>query len=84
MTEQERENLLRGLSPTEQLIYSTMTANGGLMTAPMLRGPVRRNDGLTSELRHMSELGLIKPMGKKIHRGQPPGDGLPPGCATRR
>jgi hypothetical protein len=72
MTEQERDNLLRGLSPTEQLIYSTMTANGGPMTAPMLRGPVRRNDGLTSELRHMSELGLIKPMGKKSIAGNHP------------
>jgi hypothetical protein len=72
MTEQERDNLLRGVSPTEQLIYSTMTANGGPMTAPMLRGPVRRNDGLTFELRHMCELGLIKPMGKKSIAGNHP------------
>jgi hypothetical protein len=72
MTEQERDDLLRGLSPTEQLIYKALTARGGLMTAPMLREPVRRNDGLTSELRHLCELGLIKDMGKKSIDGRHP------------
>jgi hypothetical protein len=72
MTEQERDDLLRGLSPTEQLIYKTLAARGGPMTAPMLRAPVHRNDGLTFELRHLSELGLIKPLGKKAIDGKHP------------
>jgi hypothetical protein len=72
MTEQERDDLLRGLSPTEQLIYKTLDARGGPMTAPMLREPVHRTDGLTFELRHLCELGLIRPMGKKAIDGRHP------------
>jgi hypothetical protein len=72
MTEQERDNLLRGLSPTENQIYRTLAARGGPMTAPMLHEPVRRTDGLTFELRHLSELGLIRPLGKKAIDGKHP------------
>jgi hypothetical protein len=72
MTEQERDDLLRGLSPTEQLIYKSLDSRGGPMTAPMLRQPVSRTDGLTFELRHLCELGLIRPMGKKAIDGRHP------------
>lgn len=71
MTEQERDELLASLSRTEQDIYRTMMASGGPMTAPMLRGPVRRTDGLTMELRHLSELGLLRPVGKRSINGKP-------------
>jgi hypothetical protein len=72
MTDQERDDLLRGLSPTEQLIYKTLDARGGAMTAPMLREPVHRTDGLTFELRHLCELGLIRPTGRKAIEGRHP------------
>lgn len=58
--------------PTEQLIYKSLDARGGPMTAPMLREPVSRTDGLTFELRHLCELGLIRPMGKKAIDGRHP------------
>lgn len=72
MTEQEREELLRGLSLTEQRIYEALDARGGPMTAPMLREPARRTDGLTMELRRLCELGLIRPLGKKVLVGKHP------------
>jgi len=72
MTEQELQTLLSGLSRTEQDIYKTLTAQQGPMTAPMLRGPVRRTDGLTMELRHLCELGLIRPIGRKVIVGKHP------------
>lgn len=72
MTEQERDDLVRALSPTEKAIYGTLAASDGPMTAPMLREPVRRTDGLTFELRRLSELGLIRPLGKKAIDGRHP------------
>lgn len=72
MTEQERNDLVRGLSMSEQQIYNVMAARGGPMTAPMLREPVRRSDGLTMELRRLCELGLIRPIGRKVIVGKHP------------
>lgn len=72
MTEQERDELLRGLSSTERLIYKALAGLAGPMTAPMLREPVRRTDGLTMELRHLCELGLIRPVGRKVIVGKHP------------
>jgi hypothetical protein len=42
------------------------------MTAPMLREPVSRSDGLTFELRRLCELGLIRPVGRKAIDGNHP------------
>lgn len=72
MNEQELEKLVAGLARTEHDIYNTLTAQQGPMTAPMLRGPVHRTDGLTMELRHLCELGLIRPIGKKVLVGKHP------------
>jgi hypothetical protein len=72
LTEQERDDLLSSLSTTEQLIYKAMVAQGGPMTAPMLRAPVRRSDGLTMELRRLCQLGLIRPLGRRVIVGKHP------------
>ncbi|MBA3432160.1 MAG: hypothetical protein H0U16_11870 [Actinobacteria bacterium] len=72
MTEQELATVLEALSRTEQDIYKTLDAEQGPMTAPMLRGPVRRTDGLTMELRRLCELGLVRPLGKKVIAGRHP------------
>lgn len=72
MTDQELQTILSALSRTEQDIYKTLIAQQGAMTAPMLRGPVRRTDGLTMELRHLCELGLIRPLGRKVIEGRHP------------
>lgn len=72
MTEEERDGLLRGLSISEQRIYEALVQRGGPMTAPMLHEPVGRTDGLTFELRRLCELGLIRPLGRKVIVGKHP------------
>jgi hypothetical protein len=63
MTEQERDRLIEQQGPTTQAIYRAM-CDGRAWTARELREPTRRVDGMTSELRKLQQLGLIRHVGR--------------------
>lgn len=66
MTENERAALVARQSPTIQKIDAAMAAAPGeMMTAPALREPTGRADGMSVELQRMMMFGLIEPAGKE-------------------
>ncbi len=75
MTEQQRDKLVEQQGPTTQTIYCTMS-DGRARTARELREPTGRVDGMTSELRKLQQLGLIRHIGRTDpddpqHQGPP-------------
>jgi hypothetical protein len=63
MIEQERDNLIEEQGPTTKAIYHAMR-DGRAWTARDLREPTGRVDGMTSELRKLQQLGLIRHIGR--------------------
>jgi hypothetical protein len=63
MTNIEYEALVEGLPE----ILRSVLAEGrkGPFTAPSLQAPLGRNNGLTTELRRLQGLGLIREIGKR-------------------
>jgi hypothetical protein len=63
MTTDERDALLAALSPTEQRIYTGLER--GKLSSSRLREATGRIDGMTTELRRLMELGLLRVAGKE-------------------
>jgi hypothetical protein len=63
MTEQERDRLIAQQGQTTQAIYRAMR-DGHSWTARQLHEPTGRTDGMTSELRKLQQLGLIRLIGR--------------------
>lgn len=54
--------LLAALSPTEATIMAAASGSKSI-TAPRLRAPTGRGDGMSKELRHLQRLGLLRQVG---------------------
>jgi hypothetical protein len=63
MTEEEHTQVLNSVAPTARRIYEVLSEHGP-MTAPMLREPIGRADGMTKELGQLLAAGLIRPAGR--------------------
>lgn len=63
MTEDERTQVLNSVAPTARRIYEVMSELGP-MSAPDLREPIGRADGMTKELAQLLTAGLIRTAGR--------------------